>query len=328
MESHKLGESEGLTFFLARPEDYDDVMAISHDIYEGNDYLPCRYHSWMTEPDRLVIIARRGSRLVALESSLVVDGGKTVVVEGLRVCPTERGLGLAGVIQRFADGYVKKVYPTVKNKRLTRADNPGPEKLSKFTYLDKRAILSLCGDSETFDGFVSYLKAKLSVSDGSTRYPLVTKRIDQAALKGLLLNPDVSSRLQLPGGAIIQDWQPLDLLESNLEVLARRNLSWFVDDLNEKHLFMSFHTPLYPVPFNGGSLRLNIDMFGTDASLAKRALTAHLNTVKGDIQSTVLIHVYMHPSLWEVMRQFCEGHDGVNHWRNYWEQLFLERELL
>lgn len=65
MESRGLGESEGLTFFLARPEDYDDVMAISHDIYDGNDYLPCRYHSWMTEPDRLVIIARRGSRLVS-----------------------------------------------------------------------------------------------------------------------------------------------------------------------------------------------------------------------------------------------------------------------
>lgn len=181
---------------------------------------------------------------------------------------------------------------------------------------------------ETLDGFVSHLKAKLDMSDGSTKYPLVTKHIDQAALKGLLLDPDVSSRLQLPGGAIIQDWQPLDLLESNLEILARRNLLWFVDGMNEKPLFMSFHTPQYPVPFNGGSLRLNIDMFGTDASLAKIALTAHLNTVKDEIQGTVLIHVYMHLSLWEDMRQFCEGHEGVKQWSNYWEQLFLEREFV
>lgn len=190
-----------------------------------------------------------------------------------------------------------------------------------------QAILSLCINSETFDGFVLYLKAKLKESDGSVKYPLVTEHIDKSTLKGLLLDPDLSSRLQLLGGAIVQDWQPLELLESNLEVLARRNLSWFVDGLNEKPLFMSFHTPIYPIPYNGGSLRFNIDMFGTDASLAKRALTAHLNTVKGEIQSTVLIHIYMNTSLWEVMRRFCEGFDGVKQWRNYWEQTLLEREL-
>ncbi len=67
-----------------------------------------------------------------------VDGGETVIVEGLRVCPNERGCGLAGVIQRFVDGYIKKVYPNVKTKRLTRGDDPGPEKLSKFTLLARR----------------------------------------------------------------------------------------------------------------------------------------------------------------------------------------------
>jgi len=75
---------------------------------------------------------------VALESGLVVDEGETVILEGLRVCPSERGCGLAGVIQTFVDGYIKKVYPNVKTKRLTRGDDPGPEKLSKFTLLARR----------------------------------------------------------------------------------------------------------------------------------------------------------------------------------------------
>lgn len=68
----------------------------------------------------------------------MVDGGETVVVEGLRVSPHERGCGLAGVIQAFADGYVKKLHPRVKSKRLTRGDDPGPEKLRKFTLLARR----------------------------------------------------------------------------------------------------------------------------------------------------------------------------------------------
>lgn len=197
-----------------------------------------------------------------------------------------------------------------------------------FFCLIYQAILSLYGNSESIDGFVTYLMAKLDASDGSnTRHPLVTGQMKQNALTAVLLDPDLPSRLQLPGGAIIQDWQPLKIIESNFEILARQNLSWFVDGLSEKPLFMSFHTPPYPVPLNGGSVRLNIDMFGTDVSLAKRALTAHLNTVKGEIQCAVVIHIYMHQSLWEDMRRFCEGHDGVKQMREYWEQLFLERDI-
>ncbi|XP_066538124.1 N-acetyltransferase 16, like isoform X2 [Hoplias malabaricus] len=222
-----LGESDGLTFWLATMQDYDEVMAISEDIYGGNDYLPHRYHSWMTEPDRVTIIARRDGQLVALESGLVVDGGTTVVVEGLRVCPSERGHGVAGVIQRMTDRYIKQVYPNVNTKRLTRGDDPGPEKLSKFIVLARRAVLSLCGEAESFKNFVLALKAKfgsLEKSDGSAK-PQLTVLKDKHHLKAVLLDPGLSSRLQLPAGSIIQDWQPLKPVESNLEVLNRRNLT-------------------------------------------------------------------------------------------------------
>ncbi|XP_030635070.1 histidine N-acetyltransferase-like [Chanos chanos] len=333
MEAGCLGEKDGLTFWLARPEDYDDVMAISEGIYWGDDYVPHRYHTWMTEPNRVVILARRERKLVALESGLVVDGGQTVVGEGLRVCPTERGRGVAGVIQRFIEQYILQLYPSVRVRRLTREVNPGPEKLSKFKVLARRAILSLRGKAETFDGFISHLKAKLNtgeVSDGGSAHDSVeleSKMItlmDHHQLKALLLDPDLPSRLQLPGGAIIQDWQPLQPVESNLEVLNRRNLTWLVDGSNEKPMFMSFHTPPYPIPLDGGAFRLNIDLFGTIPFLAKAALTAHLEKVRGELQGTVIFHVYMHPSLWKGMKQFCEGDEGVKQCKEYWEQFLLE----
>ena len=66
-EAECIGKSQGLTFWLARPEDYHEVMSISEDIYWGNDYLPYRYHIWMTQPHRLVILARKNSKLVRLE---------------------------------------------------------------------------------------------------------------------------------------------------------------------------------------------------------------------------------------------------------------------
>jgi len=191
----------------------------------------------------------------------------------------------------------------------------------------KQAILSLLGNSEGFDSFVSGLKEKLLASDGSnSSRPLVPVK-DLDALKALLLDSDLASRLQLPGNAIIQDWQPLKLMESNLHVLARRNLTWFVDGSGAKPLFMSFHTPPYPIPFNGGSLRFNIDLYGTDTSLAKKALTAHLDSVISQIQGVVVVHIYMHQTLWDDLKQFCDGHDTVKQLKNYWKQLLLEREL-
>ncbi|XP_048884681.1 N-acetyltransferase 16, like isoform X6 [Brienomyrus brachyistius] len=328
MKGGKIGESGGLTFWLASPGDYDDVMAISDGIYGGNDYLPHRYHSWMTEPHRLVILAKRDGKLVALESGLIVDGGSTVVVEGLRVCPSERGRGLAGVIIRFADQYIRQLYPNVRMRRWAWRVDPGPEKLAKVSLLTKRAILSLQIEAKAFDAFLSTLRAKLEHEKGTgsldQEFRLVV--LEEEQLRHILLDPGVSSQIELPGDVIIQNWQPLKLLESNLEVLQRRNLTWLADSL-EKPTFLSLHTPPYPIPYKGGSFYFSIDLFGTKPDLAYRALLAHMEMVRGEIRCMVLMRIYMHQSLWGRLRAFCECSAGVEVCNGYLEQLILEHKL-
>ncbi|XP_076829736.1 histidine N-acetyltransferase-like isoform X3 [Brachyhypopomus gauderio] len=331
MEAQLVTKDAGLTFWLARPQDYDEVMAISEGIHEGNDYLPHRYHTWMTEPDRVVIIARRDGKLVALNSAVVVDGGQTVVIEGLRVCLSERGRGVAGVIQRVTDNYIKQVYSSVKTKRGVRPDNPSPEKLSKGTVLAERAILSLRGEAESFNSFVLDLKAKLDSMDKTSgptdkKSDLVVVK-DRQQLKALLLDPDLSTRIELPGGALVQDWLPLKPIESNLEILERLNLTWLVNCCNGKPTFMSFHTPAYSIPFNGGSVKLNIDMFGANLSLARKALFAHLEQNTRQFHGIVFVHIYMNQTLWEGMREFCDGHEQVKQCGHYWKQMLLEKEF-
>lgn len=151
---------------------------------------------------------------------------------------------------------------------------------------------------------------------------------DEQHLKNILLDPELPSRVELPGGAIIQDWQVLQPIEGNLEILARRNLTWLADK-PERPAFLSFYTPPYPIPYKGGSLRFNIDMFGTDLVSAKRALAGHFEKVRErrEVKGRVMVHVYMNKSLWEGMREFCEGYTGVTRCREYWEQLFLERGM-
>ena len=172
-----------------------------------------------------------------------------------------------------------------------------------------QAILSLSGEAESFDGFISALRAKLTSTEGaggSGGRPLALETEQQ--LRAVLLDPDIGSRLQLPGGAIIQDWQPLRPIDSNLAVLRRRNLTWFVGGSHDTPTFVSFHTPPYPVPFKVGAVRLNIDLFGTDPAMGRRALVAHLEEVRAELRGMVMMHVYMHSSLW--LRQWGASGNG------------------
>lgn len=60
----------GLQFTLATEEDFDEIMAMSQDIYGGLDYLPTRYTSWLQEANRTVILARKQGKVVSVMNSI------------------------------------------------------------------------------------------------------------------------------------------------------------------------------------------------------------------------------------------------------------------
>uniref|UniRef100_A0A3B3QXM4 Histidine N-acetyltransferase C-terminal domain-containing protein n=1 Tax=Paramormyrops kingsleyae TaxID=1676925 RepID=A0A3B3QXM4_9TELE len=287
-------------------------MGISDGIYEGNDYLPHRYHSWMTEPYRVVILAKRDGKLVR---GLCIVGKVMVVLEGMRVCSRERGRGLAGVIIRFTDQYIRQHYPSVRMKRLAWGEDLGPNMLAKFSLLTKRAILSLQIEAEAFDAYLSTLRAKLEHETGTGSLEQESRLVvlEEEQLRHILLDPGVSSQIELPGDVIIQDWQPLKLVETKPHMVActppltqsPTGQAW------SSQPPFSLHTPPYPIPYRAGSLCLNIDLFGTKPDLAYRALLAHMEMVRGEIQGLVLMHIYMHQSLWGRLRAFCECSVGV-----------------
>lgn len=75
---------------------------------------------------------------IALESVVVIDNGETMLVEGLRVAPQERGKGVAGVLLRFCSELVKSKFPEVKVTRLTRDDTLGPKDFQKYRIITKQ----------------------------------------------------------------------------------------------------------------------------------------------------------------------------------------------
>ncbi|XP_029957762.1 histidine N-acetyltransferase-like [Salarias fasciatus] len=153
----------GVAFGLAGEGDFQQVL----DICSGGrlrrlDYMGAVFHRWLQEPGRLVFIGRIQQRVVALESALLVDGGQTVVVQGLRVVPDLRGRGIAGALRKHVIAQVRQHYPEVCAIRLTRGQAPTPETLTKYRLIAKEAILSLCCEAAHLGPFIAELRSKLA----------------------------------------------------------------------------------------------------------------------------------------------------------------------
>lgn len=69
---------------------------------------------------------------VALESALLVDGGETVVFQGLRVTSDLRGHGVGGALQTHVSDHVRQHFPGVRRVRRSRGDQPSAGTLTRY----------------------------------------------------------------------------------------------------------------------------------------------------------------------------------------------------
>ena len=104
---------------LARKTDLASIIELSEGIYEGHDYLPLAFLQWLEEPNRRVIVAEKGDAVIGIRAFHVVDGGKTVVSQSLRVHPEYRGQGVSTVLILAEQRYVQTHYPSVVTERYT-----------------------------------------------------------------------------------------------------------------------------------------------------------------------------------------------------------------
>ena len=67
----------GVELSLAKHEDYEGVMDINRNVYDGVDYLPKKYMEFLNDPNRTCIVAKKEGRIVGFGMLWIVDGGKT-----------------------------------------------------------------------------------------------------------------------------------------------------------------------------------------------------------------------------------------------------------
>ncbi|XP_029931743.1 histidine N-acetyltransferase [Myripristis murdjan] len=320
----------GLQFTVATEEDFDDIMAMSQDIYGGLDYLPTRYTTWLQETNRTVILARKQGKVIALESVCVIDDGETMLVEGLRVAPQERGKGVAGVLLRFCSQLVKSKFPEVKVTRLTRDDVLGPKDFQKYRLITKQGILLVRFRAEDLKLRLSELgpdgdfHSPSSISSSSSIPPPVC--LDHKDIHRLYLATDLMHGV-LPNATIVQDWQPFKPVPSNMAILLKKEIDWMVDDVTSPTV-ASLCTFPFRVPIGDDWYYLNIDMFGKDLALARQQFLCHLRRHTASLKGHVMCQMFLDPPLWKPMADFCRQNLGVELVKEYTEQCVCESDVV
>ncbi|XP_075061137.1 histidine N-acetyltransferase-like [Mixophyes fleayi] len=225
--------SAQIHFLPATAEDYDEVMSISGGIYNGTDYLPHRYHAWLKDPRRRMFLAKSEGKVVGFESFILVDGGVTAVVEGLRVAPWIRGRGVAGLIQKFCMDTLRSDHPEVKSVCLTRAEDPPPAMLQKYRVINSKAIISVLLPSDQLQEVLKLLECRVEHFERFKTHSVLRPT------ELLKLFEETKIEELLPGGRLVQGWLPLTTHKANLELLLERRIVWVYSNLCDLSGFLA-----------------------------------------------------------------------------------------
>ncbi|KAF7235223.1 putative N-acetyltransferase 16 [Varanus komodoensis] len=311
-----------LEFVVATEKEFEEVLAMSQGIYGGLDYLPSRYHAWIHEPNRTVVLAKRNGAVIGLQSVCVVDAGETALVEGLRVAPWERGKGVAGLLQRFCAQMLREAHPAVRVLRLTRDDQLGPRDLAKYRVIAKQGILLVRFHAQELLSRLDSTLAALA-EGGLCLEP--SELLVGSEVPEVVLSEAFRSEV-LPNQTIIQDWQPFKATESNLGLLQEKDLCWVVDS-KLRPTVATLSTRPFRIPLGEGWFYLNIDVFGGKLAHIQSQLVRHLRLQVPALQGGVMCQLFLQPTLWLEMAAFCQSALGLELAKDYTEQYLLESDI-
>ncbi|CAH2272741.1 histidine N-acetyltransferase-like [Pelobates cultripes] len=208
--------------FPATAGDYEGVMAISEGIYMGVDYLPYRYHTWLKDSQRRMFVAKSEGKVVGFDSFLLVDGGITAVVQGLRVADWMRGCGVAGILQRFCFKTLRSDHSNVTRIRLTTVENPPATMLNTYQIIHSKAVISVFISAEQLEDAVKILESRVSATCDNCIPPVFLEYSEVHNLfPGCLKEYDL-----LPGGFLMQAWLPITTNKANLDLMHRWKVQW------------------------------------------------------------------------------------------------------
>ena len=201
-----------LTFRLARPSDFDEIMELSEGIYDGHDYLPFRYQTWMKMKNVAVMLAYSGEKLVGLAVCCVLDEGRTWLARAGRTLQEFQGQGVfKGVLQATRDQVIRRHFPKVRRQlRVTQKVYPSRRKI---THQDILTFPVLKGSLRSYHYHASNRSVQI-------------KPCSKDYICDVVFSPPVATQL-FPDGIVIVENIPIAPLRSNIDFVTMEGDVYF-----------------------------------------------------------------------------------------------------
>lgn len=144
-------------FRQAQLADESAVVALSAQIWEGEDYVADCFHDWVADPRGQFTVVYEGEELVAF-GKLTESGPGEWWLEGLRVAPAHRGRGLARRLHEYAVTLADQIgwgvlrFMTASNNKAVHklARESGFHRISQHWLADAALETAVIGDAAPF----------------------------------------------------------------------------------------------------------------------------------------------------------------------------------
>ncbi len=201
---------DGYTMYKIRPlreSDRNDILEIARHTWEGHDYLPYSFETWLHDKNSHTAAIEQKGRVIALANLRVIENGRTGWMEGLRVHPEFRGKG-------FAKTLTDHIVQTAIDIKLERI-----RYTTATVNVESLHIGQKVGMERKFDLAVSW-----HADPGKISWRSSTEPIKEAEPTQLL--PGLVESGILPYNVIVYDWKALDATPEALNEIGQTAHFW------------------------------------------------------------------------------------------------------
>ena len=271
--------------------DYNDVVGIIPDLYDGLDYLPAHFCKYIRDPHYRLVVAELHGKVVGLRGAVVVDEGQTVIFITGRIAPEYQKSGVYEQIK--GDEYlVRELGCKVKTVLINSArwdiyrrfiKRGMPYKLIMVRNIVKVKVLP---------------NALVSDMDFGSPSAHLTCYIDSLQAKAALQNPDNQWRI-FPLKRIMHAGKVYSLGDSNFDAILKESCSFVATMVTgESDQSRCLSLSAGSTHFTNKGTRYNMDYYGNDFDDLVCHLAMHCrNTHKYFLHDGVYMYLYLPPTL-------------------------------
>ena len=197
--------STELIFRLAQTSDFDEILILSEGVYDGQDYLPVRFHNWMQMDNVAVMLAHASKKLVGLVQCSFVNDGRTVVRQAARTLLEFRGQGVYKRLSEAMNEFVRRQYPNVQREIFASTTCPSPAReITQMTNIRTSAVN----------------RSLLALNSLKVNFSDLIEPCAKEYLCDTIFSSSVAQKL-FPDNSIVLDWIPMEASQSNIDHFQR-----------------------------------------------------------------------------------------------------------